>query len=104
MIPNHMLHFAPGPYGGHWRLECLPHGQHFTADIEEWHESADELEANGITVDRSTCWVHQCLENADSEEDWMRGNDWPEDGPWPVDCSFPGSLDVQYVPQREADR
>ena len=57
---DHILHFTPDPYGGSWRLECAPHGEHFTVldDIEEWGETAEELEAEGIKIDRSTCWVH----------------------------------------------
>ena len=83
-------------------MECLPHGEHFTVhSLEEWYCSADELEANGIEVDRTTCWVHDWLDNADEVEGWMVGPEWedsPEDGPWTVVCSFGGSLDVQYVP------
>jgi len=100
--PDHLLHFTPTPYGALWRLECLPHGEHFTVhSLEEWDCSADELEANGIEVDRTTCWVHDWLDNADAVECWMVGPEWedaPEDGPWTVDCSFGGALDVRYVP------
>jgi hypothetical protein len=92
---DHLLHFTPRPYGGTWRLECLPHGEHFTADIEEWSGTADELEANGVTIDRTTCWVHGWLANADDNEDFLRGTDWTENGPWPVLCSYNDGLDIE---------
>ena len=98
---DHILHFTPGRYGGSWRLECAPHGEHFTVhgDVEEWTGTADELEAEGLDVDRSTCWVHDWLDEATSPEEFLVGNDdWPEDGPWTVACSFDGGLDVGYVP------
>lgn len=99
---DHLLHIRPDSYGVEWRLECLTDvGEHFTADLDEWGESADELEARGVQVDRSTCWVHAYLENAGHHEDWLAGDNWPEDGPWPVCCSFDGSLTVEYVPPAE---
>ena len=105
MRPDHILHVTPRPWGVEWRLECLPGDEHFTADHPdgEWTGTADDLEAEGITVDRTTCWVHDWLDNADDQEEWMRGDDWPEDGPWPVVCSFVGGLDVEYC-KPEADR
>lgn len=90
---DHLLHFKPSVYGGSWRLECLPHGEHFTADIEEWSGTADELEANGVKVDRTTCWVHDWLDNMDHDE-WIKGDDWHENGPWYVVCSYCDGLDV----------
>jgi hypothetical protein len=96
-IPDHLLHFTPGMYGGSYRLECLPHGEHFTADIEEWSGTADKLEAEGVTVDRTTCWVHDWLDVAGDFTEFMRGNDWTEDGPWPVICSYNNGLDVEMA-------
>jgi hypothetical protein len=102
MRADHLLHFTPDRYGGTWRLECLPDtGEHFTVHgLEEWDCSADELERQGVEVDRTTCWVHDWLDNGDLE-DWMVGDGWTENGPWPVDCSFCDSLDVQFVPPKE---
>ena len=99
MRADHILHVRPSYYGVEWRLECLPGSEHFTADLEEWSGTADELVRAGVRVDRSTCWVHAWLENADTQDEWMKGDDWPEDGPWPVVCSFAGGLDVEYVRQ-----
>jgi hypothetical protein len=95
---DHVLHFTPDPYGGSWRLECTPHGEHFTVldDIEEWTETAEELEAEGIKVDRSTCWVHDWLDNLEVEE-WMKSGEWTENGPWMVVCSYNDGLDVEFV-------
>ena len=106
MSADHLLHFTPDRYGGTWRLECLPGtGEHFTVNsLEEWSGTADELEQQGIEIDRTTCWVHDWLDNADEVEDWMVGPEWdtaPEDGPWPVDCSFADSLDVQLATPKE---
>ena len=94
---DHILHCKPDPYGLSWRLECLPGIEHFTADLEEWTGTADELEAEGVAVDRTRCWVHDHLDNLEQEE-WMKGTDWPEDGPWRVVCSYVDGLDVSYVP------
>lgn len=94
--PDHLLHFKPTNYGGWWRLECLPHGEHFTADTEEWSGTADELEAAGITIDRETCWVHGWLDNVDAGH-CLVGDDWPENGPWPVTCTFDDVLRIEHV-------
>lgn len=94
--PDHLLHFTPDRYGGTWSLECLPHGDHFTADIEEWDCSAEELEANGVTVDRSTCWVHDWIGELEQEE-WMKPGEWGKNGPWPVVCTYDCGLEVWAV-------
>ena len=104
MRADHLLHVRPTTWGVEWRLECLPGSEHFTADLEEWSNTADELEAEGVAVDRTTCWVHDHLDNAGDQEEWMKGDDWPEDGPWPVMCSYPGGLDVEYVAAARSNR
>jgi hypothetical protein len=99
-VPDHILHFTPGKSGGWgWRLGCLPGDGHFTADLQDWEgQTADELEAEGVTVDRSTCWVHDWIANSYGSEEWMKVGAWTEDGPWPVTCSFNGGLLVTFAP------
>jgi hypothetical protein len=94
---DHLLHFTPGMYGGSYRLECLPHGEHFTADLEEWSGTAEEMEAKGVIVDRTKCWVHDWLDNADNQIEFLNGDDWTEDGPWPVICSYKDGLNVEMA-------
>lgn len=93
---DHILLYTPDAYGGSWRLECAAHGEHFTADVEEWDCTARELEANGVTVDWSTCWVHDWIDNGYIEE-WMIPGGWSGGGPWLVSCWYSDGLRVEYV-------